>query len=432
MAIKYAVASGNWSSTSTWNGGTLPTSSDDVYANLFTVTIDTSPTVLSISNGTATGVTTAGGSFVPTNGIILTCTASTNGVYGAANGAYCVVSSLTSPSSATINANISVLSSTGSSGGISNSSTGTLNIVGSVKYPAGSVYASATIIVNNPSSGTINITGDLAGHTTGSAGQLTVVQNTSTGTVNINGNVLNGSLYGTSIINSAGGTINITGTVTGCYNSGFASVSNSSTGVLSITGTLIGLTGAAAVNSSTGTFNHTGSVQSSTTYSAIGGGSATQVTILTGPFLTSTNGINPVIAVRWFWANSNVTPTYYQIRTANLATIRPLYTADSVGGNPATSNVRSGTVFGPSSELTGTMAVPPAGSVALGVPVDNTTGTAYITASDISNALASASAVTLNQQTSTLNTSGSIGERLKLASTVATTAQQLSDALSNE
>jgi hypothetical protein len=31
-----------------------------------------------------------------------------------------------------------------------------------------------------------------------------------------------------------------------------------------------------------------------------------------------------------------------------------------------------------------------------------------------------------------LNTSGSIGERLKLASTVATTAQQLSDALSNE
>lgn len=92
-------------------------------------------------------------------------------------------------------------------------------------------------------------------------------------------------------------------------------------------------------------------------------------------------------AARWFWANSNVTPTYYQIRTANLATIRPLYTADSVGGNPATSNVRSGTVYGPAGELTGTCAVPGAGSVALGVPVDNTTGTAAITAANIRDAV---------------------------------------------
>jgi hypothetical protein len=69
-----------------------------------------------------------------------------------------------------------------------------------------------------------------------------------------------------------------------------------------------------------------------------------------------------------------------------------LYTADSVGGNPAVNNVRSGTVYGPSSELTGTCAVPAAGSVALGVPVDNTTGTAVLTQANVRTALGMASA----------------------------------------
>jgi hypothetical protein len=108
--------------------------------------------------------------------------------------------------------------------------------------------------------------------------------------------------------------------------------------------------------------------------------------------LTTANGVNPVYAIRWFWQNTTPPATYYQIRSANLAVIRPLYTADSVGGNPATSNVRSGTVYGPNSELTGTCAVPPAGSVALGVPVDNTTGTAAIDGPSIRSALGLASA----------------------------------------
>lgn len=39
---RWAVANGDWSSTSTWNGGTLPGPTDDVYANNFIVTIDQS------------------------------------------------------------------------------------------------------------------------------------------------------------------------------------------------------------------------------------------------------------------------------------------------------------------------------------------------------------------------------------------------------
>jgi hypothetical protein len=79
----------------------------------------------------------------------------------------------------------------------------------------------------------------------------------------------------------------------------------------------------------------------------------------------------------------------------------PLYTADSVGGNPATTNVRSGTVYGPSNELTGTLAVPPAGSVAVGVPVDNTVGTASLTAvspADIATAVWAASSRTITDK----------------------------------
>jgi hypothetical protein len=49
---------------------------------------------------------------------------------------------------------------------------------------------------------------------------------------------------------------------------------------------------------------------------------------------------------------------------------------------------RSGTAYGGGS-LTGTLAVPSAGSVALGVPTDNTVGTAVLTAANVQAALTS-------------------------------------------
>lgn len=50
MATKFAIASGNWSSGSTWNDGTVPLSGDTVYANGFTVTVDQNITVASLTN----------------------------------------------------------------------------------------------------------------------------------------------------------------------------------------------------------------------------------------------------------------------------------------------------------------------------------------------------------------------------------------------
>jgi len=329
MADVRAVKSGNWSDTTVWNTGALPTSADDVWANTFTVAADTTTTVLSIRNGSTTGVT-AGGGFTAVNGVTLTLTGA--GVV-ATGTVTCFTSNLTTGQSCTITGNVA----------------------------AGTTGNGAV----NSSSGTLIITGSCTG--------------------------ASGSGSGVGALNSAGGTLTITGNCSGgsSNNAAAAGASNASLGTLNVTGTCTGgsATGPGASNTSTGSLVHIGTAQATTTAPALTGTNLNQATTLTGPFLTSTNGVNPVMCARWFWQNTTPPATYYQIRSANLSVIRPLYTADSVGGNPATSDVRSGTVYGPNSELTGTCAVPAAASVAFGVPVDNTTGTAALTTADIQAAL---------------------------------------------
>ena len=65
MANRYAVASGNWSNTATWDGGTLPTSADIVRPNGFAVTIDQNITVIALRND-ASAPAVAGGTFTLT------------------------------------------------------------------------------------------------------------------------------------------------------------------------------------------------------------------------------------------------------------------------------------------------------------------------------------------------------------------------------
>ena len=72
---------------------------------------------------------------------------------------------------------------------------------------------------------------------------------------------------------------------------------------------------------------------------------------------------------------------------------RDLYLTDAYAATyPAAANVRSGTTYGAGNSLTGTCAVPGAASVVVGVPVDNTTGTAAVTAASIRSALGLAAA----------------------------------------
>lgn len=338
MAIVRAVKSGNWSDTTVWNTGALPTSADDVYSNTFTVTIDTSPTVLSISNATATGVT-AGGSFVPSNGITLTCTGA--GITAGSTVTPCFTSSLTSGQSCSLVANITGGSGNGSYG-VSNSGAGTVNITGNCTGGSASTGPNG---VNNGSTGAVNITGNC----TGGAGT---------------------NSHGAS--NGGTGTLNITGNCTGASGTiGSSGANNNSTGTMTVIGSL-----------------------SANGYPAIALGNIAQNTFLTGPFIGTAQGVPASVALRWRWIAS-VGSSYMTAVNSTATGYKNLFTADnssSTSGQPAASNVRSGTVYGPANELTGTCAVPGASSVLSGVPVDNTTGTATVSAASIRSALGMASA----------------------------------------
>ena len=74
----------------------------------------------------------------------------------------------------------------------------------------------------------------------------------------------------------------------------------------------------------------------------------------------------------------NPTPSTAFVRFAKngTTTFSNFYTADNTGLGPAVGDVRAGVVYG---SATGVLAVPPANSVAFGVAVDNTTGTAVLT-----------------------------------------------------
>jgi len=371
MANIRAAQNGDFSATSTWVGGVVPGSGDVAYANTFTVTISDTRTVQAISNDSATGIT-AGGTFSILNGCNLTCT-NANGLVMPFNNVtnnLITVSSLLAGQSAFIAANCS-----GGSFDIGNGAT-----------------------FNFSSGGTLNTTGNLQ-----SAWRSSGLFNISgTGTLNHTGSIsVAGGLGGSTspgVVLSGNGAVNITGTVTGSSGDtsgqGYGVRNSSSSGTITINGTVLGLNAAGAINTSTGFLTINGTCQSSSTQPAIGAGSNTQTTRLSGPFLLGASGnINPVQAQSWRWAPTQI-PTYMEVATSGGSTKRNLYTADNMptGGYPVVANVRQSTVYGPSSEFTGTLAVPSPSSVALGVATDNTVGTAILTAASVRSAMGLASA----------------------------------------
>ena len=80
-------------------------------------------------------------------------------------------------------------------------------------------------------------------------------------------------------------------------------------------------------------------------------------------------------------------PTTWEMQKPDNST-NSLYTIDVFSNLPIPADVRNGVTYA-SGALTGTLNVPPASSVAVGVPVDNTTGTAMISVTDMGALLAS-------------------------------------------
>ena len=346
MAIRWAVANGNWSNTATWNGGTLPTSADDVFTNNFTVTIDQNITVLTLRNtSNASPALTVGGGFLVNNGVTITATGTI--VSGFNFGLYLGAGTLLTISGTagcSIVANVGSSISQNSIATILCSTTGTVNIVGDVTATANNVVSAGVSISGN---GVVNLTGNVTGSGAGGTGNNVAIGITSAGTLNMVGNC-NGGSTGTGISVTSAGIVNITGNVTAGNITGI-NCTGACVGVL--TGTSTASSGAVGINSTntSGLWTILGNLINVNNYMAVN---------------SIRLRISPTTAQSWTFQTSG--------------SDRQMLTANAFSGYPSVSDVRNGTVYA-SGSLIGTCNVPPAASVNFGVPVDNTTGTAMIT-----------------------------------------------------
>jgi len=241
----------------------------------------------------------------------------------------------------------------------------TVNVYGNVYSPKGQSAAATYFINLAPSvsnSAVLNIVGNV-----GASSSLSNVW----------------TIYSQSIC-----TTNITGTLTGdlssCYYSTVGSILNIPTGTVTVTN----------LNSNP----------------AIIMTSNASLLTINSPIINKAN-VNACVAAKMRFYSSG---TPYWVFQNNLNADITLAYGSAVGSFPTEADVRFGTTYAASPTRTGTLRVPLPQYVSQGVLTDNTTGTAYLSASDVWNVL-----------TSTITTSGSIGERLKNASTVQTTGDQI-------
>jgi hypothetical protein len=435
MANRYAVANGDWSNTATWDGGTLPTSADDVYTNNFNVNVNQNIDVISLRNTATTGIT-AGGTFTfntsgvtadISNTIIMNPTITTQFI-------------LITASSGLVTLNIP----NGIVTGVLTASSNLINYSGNCNLTITCVRFTGTFVAQNntgniltkSSTGLLIFNGDLQGRfTTAASGVNGVTLNLTSNSDNIiNGNVTGGTGlgFGSRVIDLTGN-LTITGNVTGGTGTNAPAIFNSSNGIINITGNLTGgatsaiilpngtlnVTGiieGGTVNgivgasiSGTGTLNHIGVAQASAFGSAIACNTpTTSVVTCTGPFLR--NQFIPAIASQTLRINALSNP-YFEFRKSDNTDV--IYVDEDTLNFPIEADVREGTSYA-SGLYTGTLAVPLPSNVRVGIATDDTVGTADLTAEDFWNYLVSNGFA-----------SGSMGERMKNVSTVASTGAQI-------
>jgi hypothetical protein len=326
MALRYAVATGNWSNTATWDGGTLPTVGDDVHANGFTVAINQDITVNKISTK-AQSPAVSGGLFT-----------------------------------------------------IAAPSLGERYIVANIE--AGS---SNCCRIDN-GNGFTYITGNIYGGDVASASGLAL---NSTISDSSRQPVITGNIYGGTAANthgiSARADRSYQPTIYGNIEAGVVglgvalSLSQGVNNVVTIYGNVKAAGGEGIVAPRAICF---GSVEASNTFHGI-----------RTPFDAYISGIMKNVAGYWavyspkifINTSGSMEFTLNEQTTDNDIT---LYSQD-LFSSPSGSDVRDGITYGAGGALTGSLAVPPSGSVALGVPVDDGVGTAMISITDMGALLAS-------------------------------------------
>ena len=426
MAARTAVANGNWSSPSTWDGGaTIPATGDTVNLSTFTVQADQNITVVSISATTGKLVVSAAR------------TINANIPISGSTGGSCIIEATLTTGTFTLNGNISAAINTAQGIRINAASTvvvnGNLNgyyggapcilvnASGAVLTVTGTADVSSMQLMSLVSAVqpcTITYNGNVTGGAVGTNGVFLSLA--ATCTVTINGNVTGGAGAGAHAIASSGSsTITVNGTVAGGSNATAYGISLTGPSTVTVTGTTTGGSAGAAINttSAASIVDMQGTCTASTgapAYVSTGIASIARVTDL----VAASNGMWPVGGGRILMhASTNVSFTTRD-DSAGVGTGAVVNLTNYPSGIPSAANVRYGTTFGVGLALTGTLRVPSPSSVAAGALTDNTVGTAALTPAQVWDALISS-----------LTTSGSIGERLKNASTVATTGDQIAGAL---
>ena len=414
MAVRWAVASGLWSATSTWDGlTTVPVSGDTVHADGDVVTID-----VSVDLGTGTMNTTqrsggtVGGQFVLNNGVTVTAATFTAGQGGAVVGWL-----LSGTASATLVGNLAGGATTSSGvAPFTSTSSGTFTITGNVPCSTTNNH----LLRQVGGGGNLTVVGNVG--TVGGGGSVNAraIGFSSTGSLSVTGTVTGGAAaanYGIEVNTSAPTAVTVVGNVlSGTSNSGQAIYMNANPGAFTITGNVTASACQGLLCATAFTVNGTviGTLTSWTNQHAVENLSAGLMT-LTGPFVTGPYRSVPFHVFRV--ALSPIANSYFEWRDDSSAegSAYRLYSTDTTPTVPAAANVRTGTTYG---AFTGTMAVPTAGQVMADVAVDATVGSLALTP-------AAAAAAVWDYLRASAVTADSMGQRLANTATVDSTGAQL-------
>ena len=420
MANRYAVASGNWSNTATWDGGTLPGVGDVVRPNGYTVTIDQDVNVLGLYND-ASAPAVAGGRFEVSNVVTERSITLAQNLTAGTLGGLLRISATTGVVNVVTPYVIGKASSSGQWIALEITGTCTINLQASVYPTATNSYAVRSITIS--SAAILNVTGDVAGSDGGSgSGQDGIyILGTGGSTVTVNGLVRAGdtSSVGSTcrgIYAAAGATIIVNGNVEAGANRGSAIMAGTGASIITVNGNLIGgggssnsIEAASAAAGSTVTVN--GNISAGNSYAIEAAGISTVMTegditasavapaigenpvglgavFIIGSGVVYSNGTSWMPAIegrKWIIKQGAVVSFALQDDSGYPGVGQTIYITNLLSGMPVPSDVRAGTTYGEGGGITGTLAVPAPSSVAAGVATDNTVGTAVLTADTLWN-----------------------------------------------